>query len=338
MDENGKESNSLLHQQLTEGVDTKELDIQASQILQDDLGFSKQEADEMCGVKSTRPMGNPYNGYTWKEREEILHELKRLRQKGDLEQLAYLLSKGPCEICGDPGDPDPPTQWHSEDYSPPYRFSPPATFIICATCHLRLHKRFPNSSGKPTDWLLFQAHLRSGGYGREFTKLYSKKRRDAWQTQIEAGDSVTLPSQRQRQLSGAEWWQTLTLDRESLIAAWARPRPWLPRPPQRAYKAALDQIQPTESELALLRFHARFPRRSATMRQLAKGALSSKASSQANLMYGKLAHRLADAMNWEPERREDGSPIWMTSIAEGWQPVDREFEWVMVPTLAALFY
>ena len=310
------------------------------------------------------PTSNPYNGYTWKQREAIIPAHKRLEQIGDLEPLAYLLSKGPCEVCGDPGETEPPKQSHSEDYSPPYRFSPPATFIVCAVCHLRLHKRFPDKSGKPSDWRLFLAHLRSGGYGREFTSWYSLEKRRAWQAQIEAGDFVSLPSPRQRKLTGEEWWQTgatlqttspvqrhltgkewwqtLTLDPESLIATWARPRPWYPHPEMHIYQAALDQIQPTQDELALLKFHARFPRRCATMRQLADGALSSKSYSHANLIYGKLAHRLAIAMNelganWEPEHREDGSPIWMTSIAEGWQLVDREFEWVMVPTLAPLF-
>ena len=50
IDENGKVSNSLLHQQLTEGVDEMELQMQASQIMQDDLVLSKEEADEICGV------------------------------------------------------------------------------------------------------------------------------------------------------------------------------------------------------------------------------------------------------------------------------------------------
>jgi hypothetical protein len=284
-------------------------------------------------------MGDTYNGYTWKQREAILHEEKRLKRIGDLKPLAYLRSKGPCEVCGDPGHLQPHTQWHSEDYSPPFCFRPPATFIVCATCHLRLHKRFPDPYGKSSDWLLYLAHLRSGGFGREFTSSYPLKRRKAWQIQIEAGASVALTNPRQRQLTGEEWWQTLTLDPESLIAAWARPRPLYPRPPTHAYQAALDQIQPTQDELRLLKIHARFPRRCATMRQLADCALSSKSPSQANLMYGKLAHRLAEAMKlfWEPEHRVDGSPIWMTSIAEGWHPVDREFEWVMVPTLAPLF-
>lgn len=284
-----------------------------------------------------------YNGYTSKQRNAIFGEIKRRRRSGNPESLAYWDSKGPCEVCGDkycgdPGVPKKPRpQWHSEDYSPPYRLSPPATFIICSKCHSRLHKRFPDKSGTPSDWPVFLAHLRSGGYGWEFTKLYSLKKRRALQVQIEAGDSVAFPIQRQRRLTGQEWWQTLTLDPESKVAAWARPRPWFPRPRTDEYQAALDQIRPTKDELALLTFHARFLRRCATMRQLADGALSSTSPSQANLMYGKLGHRLAEAMKWEPEHREDGSPIWMTSIADGWQPADREFEWVMVPTLAPLF-
>jgi hypothetical protein len=286
---------------------------------------------------------DPYNGYTEKQRNAIFGEIKRRRKKGDAEGLRYWDSKGPCEICGDKdcGDPKNPKkakpEWHSEDYSPPYRLAPPATFIICSTCHSRLHKRFPDESGRPSDWPLFLHHLRSGGYGWEFTKLYTPKLRTAWQAQMQAGESVVLPVIRPRKLTGQEWWQTLTLDPESKLAAWARPRPWYPHPTTEEYQAALKLVRPTKDELALLRFHARFPKRSATMRQLAKGALASPSQSKANLLYGKLAHRLALALNWKPENREDGTPSWMTAIAEGWQPVDREFEWVMVPSLAVLY-
>ncbi|MBS0512919.1 MAG: hypothetical protein JSR42_17265 [Proteobacteria bacterium] len=282
-------------------------------------------------------MGNFYNGYSWQQREGILREEKRLRKTGDLEPLSYLVDKKSCEVCDDPGRAGQAFQWHSEDYSPPYSFRPPETFIICAVCHSRLHKRFPDASGKPSDWPLFVAHLKSGGYGREFTELYSLEERKAWLAQIKAGRTVSLPSLRERPLTGKEWWQTLTLDPESLIAPWARPRPWLPRPPPQDYRAELDQLQLTDDEIALLRCHAGLEHRCATMRQLAECVLSSKSPSHANLIYGKLAHRLAAALGWEPERRADGSPIWRTVIAEGWQPVGREFEWVMVPSLAAIY-
>ena len=282
-------------------------------------------------------MGNSYNGYTWKQREEILRALKHL--KPDAAGWAYMQSKGPCEICGDFGNPSHPlTQCHSEDYSRPYLFCPPATFILCNVCHSRLHKRFPDESGKPSDWKVFLAHLRSGGYGREFTS-YPLNRRRAWQAQIEAGESLTLHSDHPRELTGQEWWQTLSLDRESLEAPWARPRPWIERPSTDAYKAALEQVQPNSEELGLLKAHAKSPRRCATMRQLAGSALSSNSPSEVNWKYGKLAHRLADALGstWIPEKRKNGTFKWMTTVAEGWKPTEREFEWVMVPNLATIF-
>ena len=282
-------------------------------------------------------MGNSYNGYTWKQREEILHARERLEPNSP--RRFYMQSKGPCEICGDPGEPSHPlTQRHSEDYSRPYLFCPPATYILCNVCHSRLHKRFPNQSGKSSDWKVYLAHLRSGGYGREFT-AYSLKERGAWQTQIEAGKSITLQSEHPRELTGQEWWQILSLDRESLDAPWARPRPWIERPSTEAYKAALEQVQPNSEELALLKAHANSARRCATMRQLAGSALSSCLPSDANSKYGKLAHRLADALGsaWVPEKRKDGTFKWMTTVAEGWKPVKREFEWVMIPNLAAIF-
>ena len=282
-------------------------------------------------------MGNSYNGYTWKQRESILRALAHLEPKSALR--AYMQSKGPCEICGDPGDPSHPvSQCHSEDYSLPYLLCPPATYIVCNVCHSRLHKRFPDENGQPSDWKVYLAHLRSGGYGREFT-TYSLEKRRAWQAQIEAGAPITLISEHPRALTGQEWWQTLSLDPESLKAPWARPRPLVARPSTDAYRAALEKVQPNSEELALLKAHANSPRRCATMRQLAGSALSSSSPSTANAKYGRLAHRLADALGstWVPEKRKDGRFMWMTTVAEGWKPANREFEWVMVPNLTTIF-
>lgn len=282
-------------------------------------------------------MGNSYNGYSWNQREQILHAQKRIAP--DDPRLSYMQSTSPCEICADPGNSDHPVnQWHSEDYSRPYLFSPPATFIVCNVCHLRLHTRFPDKDGKVSDWKVYLAHLGSGGYGREFT-THSRKERLAWQAQLDAGEAITLVGKRPRKLTGREWWQTLSLDPESLNAPWARPRPWDERPSTAEYRAALQKVQPTILEMALLRTHANSPKRCATMRQLADKVFSSPSPFAANLMYGRLAHRLADALSstWVPKKRVDQSNMWMTTIAEGWKPPGKEFEWVMVPDLASIF-
>ncbi|RWN61240.1 hypothetical protein [Mesorhizobium sp.] len=54
----------------------------------------------------------------------------------------------------------------------------------------------------------------------------------------------------------------------------------------------------------------------------------------ANLLYGKLAGRLTSLLQWEPDLRNDGSPIWMSLLAEGRWPSGREYEWTMVPSAA----
>jgi len=273
-------------------------------------------------------MSQPYNGYSWKQRTAISAARHLTEASADSSILAYLNSGKPCELCSDPNQP--PSGWHSEDYSLPYLWAPPATFIVCNACHGRLHKRF----NQPWDWRLYLLHLRAGGYGYEFTQRNSLKQRRAWMETLAAGGEVKLPAIRERPLTGQEWWQGLTLDPESLDAPWARPRPLRPRPDTEAYRAALQAAKPTAKEMALLKYHASQPRRCATMRQLATGALSTANPGTANLQYGGLAHRLLEHLSWTPDTRDDGSPIWMSVVAEGWQPPGREFEWVMIESLA----
>lgn len=275
-------------------------------------------------------MGAYYNGYSWKQREGILEEYKRLIRADTTQALGYLLKKSSCEICA---DSDSSIAWHSEDYSRPYLFSPPATFNICAVCHLRLHKRF----NQPREWLLYLEHLKSGGFGWEFVKLYSVHQRNAWIDSSSNGSHIDLPHIRRRHLTSFEWWLSLSLDPESLVAPWARPRPWRPRPSTDVFKAALATVKTSASELALLTAHARSPRRTATMRQLALEALGSDNPQIANLLYGRLCRRLSELLPWTPDRRSDGSPIWLSIVAEGWQPPKREFEWILVPSLQVLF-
>jgi hypothetical protein len=70
------------------------------------------------------------------------------------------------------------------------------------------------------------------------------------------------------------------------------------------------------------------------MRAIAVGALGKNNAQVANLLYGRVARGLCEILNWEPDRRKDGSPIWMSLLAEGWHPPGREFEWTMVQPAA----
>jgi hypothetical protein len=267
-----------------------------------------------------------YNGYSWKQREKILNVLSRRKRDG------FQPRHGPCDICGDPGKK---ADLHSEDYSEPFTFEPPQTYLLCKACHLRLHKRFNDSR---ENWALFLTHLRAGGYGAEFTERYSVAQRREWQVALAGGNQIELPLIRQRQFDPVPWWEMLTLDPESLDAAWARPRPLRPRPTVQAFLGALEQITPSPKELALLRCHAACEKHTATMRHLAQHALDSSKPNAANLIYGSLARRLCEAMpDWKPDFRKDGSPVWMSIIAEGWQPKAGEFEWVLVPELRIIF-
>ena len=70
------------------------------------------------------------------------------------------------------------------------------------------------------------------------------------------------------------------------------------------------------------------------MRTLAVNVLASRHPRAANLLYGKLARRLTTSLGWTADLRSDGSSVWMSVVAEGWQPPRREYEWTMVAAVA----
>jgi hypothetical protein len=229
------------------------------------------------------------------------------------------------------GDPDRPSgEWHSEDYSEPFSFQPPQSYPLCRPCHARLHKRF---NAAPGEWELFCLHLEAGGYGSEFVQMRTLPERRALCERIASGHKVELPVIRARS-PRPYWWQSLTLDPESLVAPWARPRPLRPRPDAAAFRLAFEEVGLSDRDTAFLGVHASAPRRTATMRMLAREALGKDNPKSANLLYGKLARRLTSLLQWEPDLRDDGSPIWMSLLAEGWWPPGREYEWTMVPSAA----
>lgn len=264
----------------------------------------------------------PYNGYDWQQRAKIMPAYRRLTGRN------APFEGEPCAMCGDTDRPQ--GEWHSEDYSEPFSFQPPEAYPLCKPCHARLHKRF---NALPGEWGLFCLHLEAGGYGSEFVQLRSLPERQALSEQIAAGHKVEQPVIRARS-PGPYWWRSLTLDPESLLAPWARPRPLRPRPDAAAYMGAFDSLSVSGAQLRLLRSHATAPRPTATMRTLAKAAWGTDNPKAANLVYGNLARQLTSILHWEPDQRKDGSPVWMSLVAEGWYPPGREYEWTMVPSAA----
>jgi hypothetical protein len=266
--------------------------------------------------------GKSYNGYDWLQRIKIIAAFRR--QTGRQQPF----EGAPCAMCGDPDRAA--GQWHSEDYSEPFTFQPPESYPLCAVCHGRIHKRF---NAAPGEWELFCLHLESGGYGGEFTRRWTLAERRALARSLADGAAVDLIQIRTRPPE-PHWWRSLTLEPESLTASWARPRPLRPRPDTTAFTEALAIIKPSHLELSMLRAHAAAPRRTLTMRALAVQSLGRDDPKVANLLYGKLAHRLATQLGWPPDLRPDNSPVWMSMVAEGWQPQGREYEWTMLAAVA----
>src|SRR5689334_10537327 len=114
-------------------------------------------------------MSGWYNGYDWNERNAKLKELKERLLRGE-----QAPPQGPCELCG---DPEVPVEYHDEDYSLPYRWTRPALYCLCRTCHRdKLHKRFARQSA----WKAFLAHVRRGGYARDLNDEEVKKEVDTY--------------------------------------------------------------------------------------------------------------------------------------------------------------
>lgn len=275
--------------------------------------------------------GKPYNGYSWAQRIKILRAFQRAGPR-----LAEQMAREPCGLCGDPARA--PHEWHSEDYSEPFSFSQPQSYAMCKPCHGRLHKRFGRAS---EEWELFCRFVEAGGYGREFSNALPVATRRAFQTQLAEGQDVVFPPIRPRVVAD-DWWRRLTLDPASLEAPWAKPRPLRSRPERHEFDQAFARAELSPIERAILRFHASAPNRTATMRQIATSCLGVTDPRPTNLVYGKLARRTASHLAFQPDTREDGSPVWMSLFAEGWPSAGHdaerhEYRWVMVPAVAEIW-
>jgi hypothetical protein len=102
------------------------------------------------------------------------------------------------------------------------------------------------------------------------------------------------------------------LERDAEISAERQPDG---SPSAREYAEAFDEIGSLHPNYqAMLDAHLSAPDRLISSSQLAAAAGYANWSA-ANLHYGTLARRLAEAMNYNPPTRDDGSPIWTYTLA-----------------------
>ncbi len=144
-------------------------------------------------------------------------------------------------------------------------------------------------------------------------------------------------------LEAAKIW----LDRRAEVEARVRATTHIPS--VEAYREALSVIEINAAETAMLDAHIAAPRHTLTATQLAEAAGWDSWSS-ANLHYGLLGRKIAEAMRWTPPLRPDGTEIWTMAIAtgphdiEGGAEIDMagllatyenggQFEWVVRPQL-----
>ncbi len=100
------------------------------------------------------------------------------------------------------------------------------------------------------------------------------------------------------------------------------------------YKKGLIALNLSSKQIEMLKAHYSAPDRRITMAKLSY-AVGYKKYSASNLHYGMLAKKLCIAMNTEPDDfYKDGSPFWLSLLAEAWRNKDGEYEFQMWPELA----
>lgn len=156
---------------------------------------------------------NPYNGFSGKER---LAKFEAMKRRIESEQLAP--ATGPCAICKD-SDGSTPFEFHDEDYSVPYVWAEPAMYSVCGHCHAKLHRRFEVKGHSWTLWPAYLAHVRRGGYGRDWkapeVEQAIKRYRMALASGIEPPVLEALNEGVRDDAVEGEWFFNLKIDWES---------------------------------------------------------------------------------------------------------------------------
>lgn len=148
-----------------------------------------------------------YNGFSPSQRMRVLRAMNLSMASGVLSP-----AQGPCDLCSDPAAP---VFYHSEDYSEPLRWEPPAAYCLCQLCHLRrVHMRF----AWPLVWRVHLGHVRRGGYGSDLKSPEIRHQLVRYRRGLETGVVSELPSLRPYALTiGREWFAALSMDPRSRV-------------------------------------------------------------------------------------------------------------------------
>jgi hypothetical protein len=148
-----------------------------------------------------------YNGFSSSQRSANGRALNKA-----IKARTVSAPSGSCALCGDPNVAPKSLDYHSEDYSKPYVWSPPSAYVLCRHCHRnKLHKRFDN----PNQWEAFKAHVRRGGYASELVSDPKVKREvAAFQQALDSRSPEELRVLRSHRPSvETEWWEKLSTKR-----------------------------------------------------------------------------------------------------------------------------
>ena len=185
-------------------------------------------------------------------------------------------------------------------------------------------------------WWLWLEHLKAGGYGVEFSEMYPAQDHDQLVQLIALRELRLVPRIRHRHVEGDEWWQLLSLDPLTQVAAWARPRPLRERPSAIAYVQALQNIQLDQLGAELLQCHAEMPNSSAVIPLLVECMRSAFGTVAPRKIYQQLGRQLCVHLGWEPDRFRNGYPNWCSVLAECFKNPEGEVEWVLLPVLRGI--
>jgi hypothetical protein len=153
-----------------------------------------------------------YNGFSSHERTANGIALRKALKAGTVP-----LPIGPCALCC---DPNVDLEYHSEDYSKPYNWSPPAAYPLCRTCHRnKLHKRFAN----PVIWEAFKAHVRRGGYASDLKNAQVTRELEQYVAANREGIALNLRIIRPYpHVIGSEWWDRLSVNNKPNLSSSGR--------------------------------------------------------------------------------------------------------------------